>query len=52
MPAVRSTAPVFFRLYALSEELDLGPNATKADLVAAMEGKVLAEAKLMGKFAR
>jgi len=41
-----------FRLYALSEELDLAPNATKADLVAAMEGKVLAEAKLMGKFAR
>jgi len=42
----------FFRLYALSEELELAPNATRADLVAAMEGKVLAEAKLMGKFAR
>ncbi len=41
-----------FRLYALSEELELAPGAAKAELVAAMEGKILGEAKLIGKFGR
>lgn len=40
-----------FRLYALDAELDLESGATKADLEAAMEGHVLAEAELTGTYA-
>jgi len=42
----------FFKLYALDRELDLRPGATKRDLLKAMEGHVLAEAYLMGKYKR
>lgn len=42
----------FFKLYALDTTLDLGPSAKKSDVVDAMEGHVLAEGQLMGKYAR
>ncbi|MBI1914469.1 MAG: YbhB/YbcL family Raf kinase inhibitor-like protein [Planctomycetes bacterium] len=42
----------FFRLYALDTMLDLSAGASKADLVKAIEGHVLAEAPLMGTYAR
>ena len=42
----------YFKLYALDTVLDLKPGATKADLLKAMEGHVLAQAQLMGKYAR
>lgn len=42
----------FFKLYALDKALDLPPGATKADLVKAMEGHILAEGQLMGKYRR
>ncbi|MFQ5810567.1 MAG: YbhB/YbcL family Raf kinase inhibitor-like protein [Armatimonadota bacterium] len=42
----------FFKLYALDQELDLPPGATKAILAKAMEGHVLAEALLIGKYGR
>jgi len=42
----------FFKLYALDTTLDLSPRATKQDLVKAMEGHVLAQGQLMGKFSR
>ena len=42
----------YFKLYALSERLDLDPGATKQELLDAMEGKALAEGKLMGKYGR
>jgi Raf kinase inhibitor-like YbhB/YbcL family protein len=42
----------FFKLYALDTVLDLKEGATKQDLVKAMEGHVLAEGQLMGKFGR
>lgn len=42
----------FFRLYALSNEPKLPPAATKSDLLAAMHGHVLAEARLMGTYQR
>ncbi|RZA00629.1 MAG: YbhB/YbcL family Raf kinase inhibitor-like protein [Proteobacteria bacterium] len=38
----------FFKLYALNDPLDLAPGATKAEVVAAMHGKVLAHAELIG----
>ncbi|HUH65324.1 MAG TPA: YbhB/YbcL family Raf kinase inhibitor-like protein [Syntrophales bacterium] len=42
----------FFRLYALDAPTGLKPGATKAQLIAAMEGHILGEAELMGKFKR
>lgn len=41
----------FFRLYALDTMLPLGEGATRQELDAAMQGHVLAEAELMGRFA-
>jgi len=40
----------FFKLYALDTMLDLRSEATKAQLLEAMKGHVLAEAQLMGKY--
>ena len=40
----------FFRLYALDTELDMGPGASKHQLRDAMEGHILAEAELMGRY--
>lgn len=42
----------FFKLYALDTTLDLPSRTTKTDLEAAMEGHVLAQAELMGKYRR
>lgn len=42
----------FFRLYALDSLLSLGTGATKQEVLAAMEGHVLEQAELMGKYKR
>ena len=42
----------FFKLYALDTELDLEGGITKAQLLEAMEGHILAEAQLMGTYSR
>lgn len=42
----------FFRLYALDAGLNLEPGATKKAVLKAMEGHILAEAQLMGKYKR
>ena len=42
----------FFKLYALSGPLGLEPGATAPNVEAAMKGKVLAEASLMGTYGR
>lgn len=42
----------FFRLYALDVALNLPPGVNRADLDAAMNGHVLAEATLMGTYQR
>ena len=42
----------FFKLYALDTVLSLGSGATKAQVVEAMQGHILAEAQLMGKYKR
>ncbi len=42
----------FFKVYALDAELDLGPDATKKDLLAAMEGHILDEGELMVTYCR
>jgi len=42
----------YFKLYALDAALEAKPGATKAQIVNAMKGRILAEAKLMGKYSR
>ena len=42
----------FFKLYALDKAVDLSPGATKAKLVEAMKGHILAEGQLVGKYGR
>ena len=42
----------YFKLYALDAMLALKPGATKAQVLQAMEGHVLAEAQLMAKYKR
>ena len=40
----------FFKLYALDTKLNLQPGATKKEVEGAMQGHILAQAELMGKF--
>jgi Raf kinase inhibitor-like YbhB/YbcL family protein len=42
----------YFKLYALDTEINLDPGITKAELLKAMEGHILAEGKLMGRYKR
>lgn len=42
----------FFKLYALDSMLSLSSSASKADLLRAMEGHILAQAELMGVYRR
>lgn len=41
-----------FELYALDTKLDLGPEATRADVLKAMEGHILGKGVLVGRFHR
>lgn len=41
-----------FELYALDTKLDLGPDATRADVLSAMNGHILGKAVLVGRFHR
>ena len=41
-----------FQLYALDTKLSLGPDATRAQIMTAMDGHVLAKAVLVGRFHR
>ncbi|MCP4682997.1 MAG: YbhB/YbcL family Raf kinase inhibitor-like protein [Desulfobacterales bacterium] len=42
----------YFKIYALDEGTGLAPGATKAQLVEAMEGHILAQGQLMGRYKR
>ena len=42
----------YFKVYALDRILDLDPGATKGHLLRAMEGHILAEGRLMGRYTR
>jgi Raf kinase inhibitor-like YbhB/YbcL family protein len=48
----RGTHRYFFRLYALDTSLDLPSGTDKAQLIEAMAGHILAQAELMGTYAR
>jgi phosphatidylethanolamine-binding protein (PEBP) family uncharacterized protein len=40
------------RVYALDIELQLAPGASRKELILAMEGHILAQAELMGTYAK
>ncbi len=42
----------YFKLYALDTEINLEAAATKSELLKAMEGHILAEGQLMGRYER
>lgn len=42
----------YFKLYALDAEIDLEPGLTKGQLLDAMEGHILAQGQLMGRYKR
>lgn len=42
----------FFKIYALDMELDLAAGATKSDLLNAIEGHILGQGQLIGKYKR
>jgi len=42
----------YFKLYALDKALELKPGAIKKELLKAMEGHILAEGQLMGRYKR
>lgn len=42
----------FFKIYALDTQLDLATGADKSQLLEAMEGHILAQGQLMGKYKR
>ena len=42
----------YFKLYALDTEINLEPGITKAQLLKAMEGHIVAEGQLMGRYKR
>lgn len=42
----------YFTLYALDTMLDLPPRASKSDLLQAMDGHILGQAQIMGRFER
>ncbi len=52
MPTAGIAHRYFFKLYALSAKTGLKSGATKAELLRAMEGKILAQTELLGKFRR
>jgi Raf kinase inhibitor-like YbhB/YbcL family protein len=41
-----------FELFALDQKLDLGPDATRADVLKAMDGHILGKAAMVGRFHR
>ncbi len=50
-PPRGATHHYFFKLYALDSMIDLKPDASKDDLEHAMEGHILAQSQLIGRFA-
>jgi len=42
----------FFKIYALDKKMDIPAGSTKAQLLKAMEGHILAEGELMGRYRR
>jgi Raf kinase inhibitor-like YbhB/YbcL family protein len=51
-PPGHGTHHYHFRLYALNRQLELPPSATKGEVLLAVQGHVLAEAELVGTYAR
>ena len=52
MPPPGKAHRYYFKLYALDASVGLAPGATKADLLKAMDGHIVAQAQLMGTYQR
>jgi Raf kinase inhibitor-like YbhB/YbcL family protein len=48
----RGTHRYYFKLYALDTMINLSPGASKSQLLKAMEGHILAQGQLMGRYSR
>ena len=46
------TLRYFFKIYALDKKLDLAPGATKSQVLEAMEGHIVTQGQLMGRYSR
>ncbi|MFV0349098.1 MAG: YbhB/YbcL family Raf kinase inhibitor-like protein [Halodesulfovibrio sp.] len=42
----------YFKLYALDSRINLKPGATKGEILRAMDGHILAECRIMGRYSR
>jgi Raf kinase inhibitor-like YbhB/YbcL family protein len=51
-PPHGSTHRYFFKLYALDRPLDLKPGATKDEIAKAMQGHIIAQGELIGRYGR
>jgi len=51
-PAVGPHHHYTFEMFALDSKLDLGPDATRADVLKAMDGHILGKGVLVGRFHR
>jgi phosphatidylethanolamine-binding protein (PEBP) family uncharacterized protein len=51
-PPGSGTHRYFFKVYALDTKLALGKDATKAELLKAMEGHILGQGELHGTYVR
>lgn len=51
-PPMDSTHTYFFRLYALDQRLDLGPGATREQVIDAMAGHIMENTEIQGTFTR
>ena len=49
-PLMRGPDSFYFKIYALDTEIDLGPDATKDDLLRAIDGHILAGGELTGEY--
>lgn len=50
LPSSWAAHRYFFKLYALDAKLTLPPQTTKADLLKAIEGHVLGQTELIGRY--
>jgi len=51
-PPRGSTHRYFFHVYALDAELGLGPGVAKSQVMSSLQGHILAEGQLMGRYGR
>ncbi len=51
-PKITGSHRYFFKLYAIDKKLNLPPGATKKEVLKAIEGHIISQATLMGRYKR